>query len=104
MQMTPDISLFLKQYPLAQETNEPLEELFDKYTELLNTSPSVIRTMRAIYVLGKSYSQCINIEEILESYLTILRKSNPNTVHFFTAAALTQLQTSEKEIQRMNIV
>ena len=104
MPITPDITLFLKQYPLAQETNEPLEVLFDKYTKLLNITPSVIRTMHCIYVLGKSYSQCIHIEEILESYLTILQKSNPNTVHFFTEDALTKLQTSEKEIHRMNIV
>jgi ribulose-5-phosphate 4-epimerase/fuculose-1-phosphate aldolase len=104
MPMTPDISLFLKQYPLAQETNEPLEGLFDKYIKLHSTPPSVIRTMHAIYVVGKSYAQCVNIEEILESYLTILQKSNPNTVHFFTGTALTKLQTSEKEMVRMNIV
>ena len=104
MPITPDIALFLKQYPLVQETSEPLEILFDKYRKLHNTLPSVICTPHAIYILGKSYSQCKNIEEILDSYLTILRKSNPNTIHFFTDVSLIKLQTSEKEIHRMNTV
>jgi ribulose-5-phosphate 4-epimerase/fuculose-1-phosphate aldolase len=105
MPITPDITLFLKRYPLAQETKESsLEQMFDDYRNLLKTEPSVIRSLHSVYVLGKSYRQCVNIEEILESYIAIMKLSNPNTIHFFESDSVTSLQTSEKEVHRMNIV
>jgi ribulose-5-phosphate 4-epimerase/fuculose-1-phosphate aldolase len=105
MPITPDITLFLKQYPLAQESREgSLEDMFDDYVKMLKTQPSVIRTPYSVYVLGKTYRQCINIEEVLESYMAILHKSNPNTAHFISSTHIQSLQTSEKEIHRMNIV
>ena len=105
MPITPDITLFLKKYPLAQETKDStLEQMYDDYVKLLQTQPSVIRTLHSVYVLGKSYRQCLNIEEVLESYVTIIKSSNPNTIHFFENDSIMTLQTSEKEVHRMNIV
>lgn len=105
MPITPDITLFLKKYPLAQETKDStLEQMFDDYVKLLQTQPSVIRTLHSVYVLGKNYRQCLNIEEVLESYISIIQKSNPNTIHFFESDSITTLQSSEKEVHRMNIV
>jgi rhamnose utilization protein RhaD (predicted bifunctional aldolase and dehydrogenase) len=105
MPITPDISLFLKQYPLAKETQgHSLESMFDEYMSAIQTYPTVIRTLHGVYALGKSYSQCGHIEEVLESYLALLRSTNPNTLHYFTANSISSLQTSEKEVYRMNIV
>jgi ribulose-5-phosphate 4-epimerase/fuculose-1-phosphate aldolase len=105
MPITPDITLFLKKYPLAQETKDStLEQMFDDYVKLLQTQPSVIRTLHSVYVLGKSYRQCLNTEEVLESYISIIQKSNPNTIHFFESDSIMTLQSSEKEVHRMNIV
>jgi ribulose-5-phosphate 4-epimerase/fuculose-1-phosphate aldolase len=102
--ITPDISLFLKQYPVAQEdASEPLEILLKKYYDMFEFLPSVVKTKERVFVLGKSYRHCICIEEILESYLDILQHSNPNELLFFDKECIEQLSTSEKEKHRMNI-
>ena len=102
--ITPDIALFLKKYPLAQETDDQnLEVLFDKYMNQLHTVPSIIRTKNNIYTLGKSYTQCVCIEEILDSYLDIIKSHNIQMFNILEENNINSLETSEKEKYRLNL-
>jgi rhamnose utilization protein RhaD (predicted bifunctional aldolase and dehydrogenase) len=103
--ITPDISLFLKQMPLAQESScESLESHLETYWKQFNTYPAVIKRLDRVYVLGKSVSHCICIEELLEQYLEITRTVDPSNLTMFSSDVLFALKTSEKEVQRLNIV
>lgn len=103
--ITPDITLFLKQYPLAQETkDEKVEHLVDKYTKTVNALPAVVRLHDHVYVLGKSPKHCICIEEILESYIKIMKSGNPNEFELFEGDATHALQTSLQEVHRLQIL
>jgi rhamnose utilization protein RhaD (predicted bifunctional aldolase and dehydrogenase) len=103
--ITPDISLFLKQMPLAQESScESLESHLETYWKQFDTYPAVIKRLNRVYVLGKSVSHCICIEELLAQYLEITRTVDPNTLTMFSTDVLFSLKSSEKEIQRLNIV
>lgn len=103
--ITPDIALFLKKYPLAQETDDQnLEVLFDKYITQLNTVPSIIRTKNHIYILGKSYTQCVCIEEILDSYIDIIKSHNIQMFNVLEETNIYSLQTSEKEKYRLSLI
>jgi rhamnose utilization protein RhaD (predicted bifunctional aldolase and dehydrogenase) len=102
--ITPDISLFLKQYPVAQEdSNDNLEGLLKKYYDMFHFLPTIVKTKERVFVLGNSYKHCICIEEVLESYLEILQNSNPSELVFFDKESIESLTTSEKEKHRMNI-
>lgn len=103
--ITPDISLFLKQMPLAQETScESLENHLKTYKEHFNTYPAVVKRLNRVYVLGKSVSHCICIEELLAQYLEITKSVDPSQLVMFSSEVLFALKTSEKEVQRLNIV
>ena len=103
--ITPDISLFLKQMPLAQETScESLDHHLKIYKDNFGTYPAVIKRLDRIYILGKSMTHCICIEELLAQYLEITKSVDPNQLVMFSNEALFSLKTSEKEVQRLNIV
>lgn len=103
--ITPDISLFLKQMPLAQETScESLENHLKVYKEQFKTYPAVIKRLDRVYVLGKSVTHCICIEELLAQYLEITKSVDPSQLVMFSSNDLFALKTSEKEVQRLNIV
>ena len=103
--ITPDISLFLKQMPLAQESScESLETHLKTYMKQFETYPAVIKRLTRVYVLGKSVSHCMCIEELLAQYLEITRSVDPSALTMFSSDVLFALKTSEKEVQRLNIV
>jgi rhamnose utilization protein RhaD (predicted bifunctional aldolase and dehydrogenase) len=103
--ITPDISLFLKQMPLAQETTcESLENHLKIYKDTFNTYPAVVKRLDRVYVLGKSVTHCICIEELLAQYLEITISVDPSQLVMFSSEDLFALKTSEKEVQRLNIV
>jgi ribulose-5-phosphate 4-epimerase/fuculose-1-phosphate aldolase len=102
--ITPDISLFLKQYPVAQEdSNDNLEGLLKKYYDMFHFLPTIVKTKERVFVLGNSYKHCICIEEVLESYLDIVHNSNPSELVFFDKESIDSLTSSEQEKHRMNI-
>lgn len=102
---TPDIVLFLKSYPLIKEdTSEDIITLFNNFFSLHNYIPSVLKIHDRTFVIGKSYKNCVAIEEILYSYLEIassIRAKDINTLYDDNVFAL---KKSEKEIHRMNIL
>jgi rhamnose utilization protein RhaD (predicted bifunctional aldolase and dehydrogenase) len=102
---TPDIVLFLKSFPLIKEdTSENIITLFNKYFSLHNYIPSILKIHDRTFILGKSYKNCVAIEEILYSYLEIassIRTKDINTLYDDNVFAL---KNSEKEIHRMNIL
>lgn len=103
--ITPDSSLFLKQMPLAQETScESLENHLNIYKNNFNTYPAVVKRLDRVYVLGKSVTHCICIEELLAQYLEITKSVDPSQLVMFSSEVLFALKTSEKEVQRLNIV
>lgn len=103
--ITPDITLFLKQFSLAQETkDESIPYLVDKYKKQVNTLPAVVRLLQHTYVLGKSPKHCICIEEILESYIAILKGGNPNEFELFEGDATDALKSSSQEAHRLQIL
>lgn len=96
--ITPDISLFLKQMPLAQETScESLENHLKTYKEHFNTYPAVVKRLDRVYVLGKSVSHCICIEDLLAQYLEITKSVDPSQLIMFSSEVLFALKTSEKK-------
>lgn len=102
--ITPDITLFLKQFPLAQETKgDTVSKLLHEYNTLLETLPSVLRIRGHVYVLGKSPKHCVCIEEILESYIAIMRSGNPNEFELFEGDEANALKTSAQEVHRLQI-
>jgi rhamnose utilization protein RhaD (predicted bifunctional aldolase and dehydrogenase) len=103
--LTPDIVLFLKKYPLVKEdSSENVIHLFDKYYNLHNYIPAVIKIKDRIFVLGKSFKHCLAIEELLYSYLDILSSIRINDIHTLYDDNVFALQNSGKEIHRMNIL
>ncbi len=103
--ITPDISLFLKHMPLAQESScESLESHLITYWKQFETYPAVVKRLDRVYVLGKSITHCICIEDLLAQYLEITRTVDPNRLTMFSNEVLFALKTSEKEVQRLNIV
>jgi rhamnose utilization protein RhaD (predicted bifunctional aldolase and dehydrogenase) len=103
--ITPDISLFLKQYPLVQETkDEVCEELLAKYISKLDALPAVLRIQGRIFVAGNSIRHCICIEEILESYLEIIHLTNPNELTLFSESEQETLKASPQEKHRLQIL
>lgn len=100
--ITPDISLFLKHSPMVQEhASECAKKLFDSYFTMFKTIPSVIKLMNTVYVCGKSYHQCVMIEEILDSYLEIIEHGSD--LDFFDDKTLKNISSSESEIYRMSL-
>lgn len=101
---TPDIHLFLKEEPLFQELpSESIQDLFTKYIHKHGQPPTVARTTAGIFVVGKSYHHCQLIEEMLESYIQLLKHTTATTLtlnHHHTLA----LQASEQEKHRLRIV
>lgn len=103
--ITPDIALFLKLVPLVQEDSRTTwVELFDTHYTKFNTLPSILQLGNTTYICGKSYHQCNNIEEILESYLEIISNTNLSTLKFFDEQHLQKISVSTSEIHRLNIV
>jgi rhamnose utilization protein RhaD (predicted bifunctional aldolase and dehydrogenase) len=103
--ITPDISLFLKQYPLVQETkNESLEQLLLDYKKKIQTYPAVIQVLGRTFLAGQSYLHCCFIEEILESYIQILGTSNPNELTLFSESEQESLKDSPQEKHRLQIL
>ena len=102
--ITPDIALFLKQEPLIQvDYANSRIELLDIYYKKFHMIPSVFQFGNMTYVCGRSYHQCITIEEILVSYLEILSKCNPIDLQLFDETNLVSIKSSESEIHRLNI-
>jgi ribulose-5-phosphate 4-epimerase/fuculose-1-phosphate aldolase len=102
MPITPDISLFLKNFPLVQEYSaESVVELFDTYITKFCTTPNVLRIFGRIYVLGNTLKHAQCIEEILVSYLEIVSYTDPARLIFFNAQTMEELVNSEKEKHRL---
>ena len=102
-QLTPDISLFLKTYPMSQETHDQdIYNLWVKYTEATHTMPSVIVTPGMVYVLGISYKHCICIEEIFESYISICDSIHTNDINILNTNNTESLNSSTQELYRIN--
>jgi len=102
--ITPDISLFLKHGPLIQEHNdESIEKLFDEYYKKYKIIPSVVRLGNRTYILGKSYHQCVSIEEILESYIEIITNCDTSTLIYFDENKIKTIASSDNEIRRLNM-
>jgi rhamnose utilization protein RhaD (predicted bifunctional aldolase and dehydrogenase) len=102
---TPDIVLFLKSYPLVKEdTSENIITLFNKYFSLHNCIPAILKIHDRIFILGKSYRNCVAIEEILYSYLEIASSIRTKDINTLYDDNIFALKNSEKEIHRMNIL
>jgi hypothetical protein len=102
--ITPDISLFLKHSPLIQEHNdESIEKLFDEYYKKHKIVPSVVRLGNRTYIIGKSYHQCVSIEEILESYIQIITNCDTSTLVYFDEHKIKTISSSDNEIRRLNM-
>lgn len=99
--ITPDIQLFLRNTPLAIEepSINPIEALriFWAKTETL---PAVFKLPYCVCILGSSVETCLCTEEILESYLEIVK--GQRELLTFDEAAIHALQTSEAEQYRLS--
>lgn len=103
--ITPDCSLFLKQFPLVQETSDDcLDEKLVEYWGHFKTSPSVVLIRGRTFVIGQSYQHCCCIEEILESYIEIVNSTPVNDLTFFSEDALLILQNSPEEKHRLTTI
>ena len=103
--ITPDISLFLKEAPLIQEyRGQKLSKLFDEYYNIYKCIPSVLQLGDTMYVCGKSYHQCILIEDILESYFEIIQKCDKSMLIKINKDNINILNSSENEIHRLNML
>ncbi len=105
MPITPDITLFLKKYPLVQESpNESIETLLDTYYVHFKTLPAVVRIQGRVFVFGKTPKHCICVEEILESYAQIMASSDANQLEMFEEEDTQALETSPQEVHRLGIL
>ena len=103
LSITPDIHLFLKEFPLIQESShEDPYTLLASYSTIFGYLPSVFKVFGRVFVFGKSYRQCICIEEVLESFLEILHHPNSNLTTIPMEGA-ESLRTNPREIHRLAI-
>lgn len=103
--ITPDIHLFLKGVPLVQESShEDPYKLLEAYYRMFQHLPTVFKIFGRIFVFGKTYRQCICIEEILESFLEIIHR--PNSTHLTTIPieGANNLSTNPREVHRLTIL
>lgn len=105
MPITPDITLFLKKYPLVQESpHENIQSLLDTYSTHFKTLPAVVRIQGRVFVFGKTPKHCICVEEILESYVQIMASSDANQLEMFEDEDTHALETSPQEVHRLGIL
>lgn len=99
--ITPDIQLFLRNTPLAIEepSIHPVEALHTHW-EKTHTLPAVLKLPSCVCILGTSTDMCLFTEEILESYLEIVK--HQKELLTFDEAAIHALQTSKAEQYRLS--
>ena len=76
--ITLNYSLILGRQPVTLENNkiEMLSEAFDIYQKINDERPSLVIIESKTYMVGESYKKCLEIEQILESYMFIDSKIN----------------------------
>ena len=59
--------------PVTLENNkiEMLSEAFDTYQKVNDKNPAIVIIESKTYIVGKSYKKCLEIEQLLESYMFI---------------------------------
>lgn len=103
--ITPDITLFLKQFALAQETvKEDPVKLLDDYYVTFYELPAVLKLQDSVFIFGQSHKHCICIEEVLESYIQITSATNAGDLVLFESADTKALKTMPQETHRLQIL
>jgi rhamnose utilization protein RhaD (predicted bifunctional aldolase and dehydrogenase) len=103
--ITPDCSLFLKQVPLVQETkDENIETIWATYLSRVQTTPAVVCLRGRVFTVGRSFTQCLYIEELLLQYIEICKNTDTNTLQYFTQRSITQLVQSPQEKYRLGLL
>jgi len=71
--LTQKFNKILGNQPVTLENNkvEMLSESFDTYQKINNERPSLVIIESKTYIVGESYKKCLEIEQLLESYMFI---------------------------------
>jgi rhamnose utilization protein RhaD (predicted bifunctional aldolase and dehydrogenase) len=104
---TPDIVVFLQSKPLhIDDTNiKNIKNNITKYYIDENNIPSVIILNNMYYTIGLTHEQCISINEILISYIEIIRNSVCNITHLSTSDVNSLINwDKEKERKQLNTI
>jgi rhamnose utilization protein RhaD (predicted bifunctional aldolase and dehydrogenase) len=96
MPITPDHFLFLEESPLKTKESD-LEASLLEWKSKKKTFPSVLQVDSQTYILGKSFHQCQNKEEYLQSYFEISSDS-----HSLLYKDMYELSSCSKESFRLD--
>jgi len=99
---TPDIVVFLQSKPLHITDNTNIKNSITKYYIDEHNIPSVIILNNIYYTIGLTHDQCISINEILISYIDIIRNSIPNITHL-SISDVNSLTNWDKEKERKQL-
>ena len=102
---TPDIVVFLQSKPLHITDDTNIKNSITKYYIDEHNIPSIIILNNMYYTIGLTHEQCISINEILISYIEIIKNSISNITHLSTSDVNCLINwDKEKERKQLNTI